>query len=143
MKRQHRRRIKTEEEAKVVASVWGEEFIKFLAALAILPRTILKNSMNSCFSFKFSWCNSSYNSNCPLQNSKRGKEFIKEATTLSFRLSLSFFYERQGFEMFTTISLNRFLFLEKISTAMSFIYIFLSTFIGSQNRSGNSRKIVS
>ena len=39
----HRRRIKTEEKVKVVASVWGEECIQFLAALAILPRTILKN----------------------------------------------------------------------------------------------------
>ena len=36
---QHRRRIKTEEKANVVAAVWGEEFIKFLAALAVLPRT--------------------------------------------------------------------------------------------------------
>ena len=33
----HRRKIKTEEKAKVVASVWGEEFIQFLDALAILP----------------------------------------------------------------------------------------------------------
>ena len=33
----HRKRIKTEEKAKVVASVWGEEFIQFLAALAVLP----------------------------------------------------------------------------------------------------------
>ena len=32
----HRRRIKTEEKAKVVAAVCGEEFIKFLAALAVL-----------------------------------------------------------------------------------------------------------
>ena len=32
----HRRRIKTEEKAKVVASVWGEEFIQFLAAIAVL-----------------------------------------------------------------------------------------------------------
>ena len=31
----HRRRIKTEENAKVVAAVWGTEFIKFLAALDI------------------------------------------------------------------------------------------------------------
>ena len=30
-----KRRIKTEEKAKVVASVCGEEFIQFLAALAI------------------------------------------------------------------------------------------------------------
>ena len=28
-----RRRMKTEEKAKVVASVWGEEFIQLLAAL--------------------------------------------------------------------------------------------------------------
>ena len=32
----HRTRIKTEANAKVVTSVWGEEFFKFLAALAIL-----------------------------------------------------------------------------------------------------------
>ena len=42
----HRRRIKTEEKAKVVASVWGEEFIQFPAALAVLPRMILNNMMN-------------------------------------------------------------------------------------------------
>ena len=35
---QHRRRIKTEEKAKVVASVWKEEFIKFLAAIFCLGR---------------------------------------------------------------------------------------------------------
>ena len=65
----HRRRINTYEKAKVVASVWGEELIQFLAALAVLPRTILKNRMNSFFSFKSSWCNSSYNSNCQVHNS--------------------------------------------------------------------------
>ena len=37
----HRIRIKTEEKAKVVVSVWEEEFIHFLAALAVLIRTIL------------------------------------------------------------------------------------------------------
>ena len=31
----HRRRKNTEEKPKVVASVWREEFIQFLAALAI------------------------------------------------------------------------------------------------------------
>ena len=36
-----RRRIKTEAKAKVVTCVWGEEFIQFLAALAVLPRTTL------------------------------------------------------------------------------------------------------
>ena len=44
-----RRRIKTEEKAKVVAPVRGEAFIQFLAALAILPRMILKNKMKSSF----------------------------------------------------------------------------------------------
>ena len=33
---QSRIRIKKEEKAKVVASVWGKEFIQFLAALAVL-----------------------------------------------------------------------------------------------------------
>ena len=48
--------MKTEEKAKVVASVGGggEQFIKFLAAIAVLPMTILKNRMNSSFSFKSS-----------------------------------------------------------------------------------------
>ena len=36
----HRRRIKTEEEAKVVAAVWGTELIKFIAALAFFTRMI-------------------------------------------------------------------------------------------------------
>ena len=48
----HRRRIYTESKAKVVVSVWGVEFIKFLAALAVLPRSIWKNGMNSSFSSK-------------------------------------------------------------------------------------------
>ena len=33
---EHKRRIKTEGKAKVVACVWGEEFIQFLAAQAVL-----------------------------------------------------------------------------------------------------------
>ena len=32
----HRRRIELEDKAKVVASVWGTEFVQFLAALARL-----------------------------------------------------------------------------------------------------------
>ena len=45
----HRRRITTEEKTKVVASVGGGGgiFIKFLAALAVLLRTILNNRINS------------------------------------------------------------------------------------------------
>ena len=45
----YRRRINTEEKAKVVAAAWGEEFIQLLAVLAIVPRTILKSRMNSSF----------------------------------------------------------------------------------------------
>ena len=47
----HRRRIYTEEKAKVVAVVWGREFMKFLAALAIFHyKTVLKKIMISSFS---------------------------------------------------------------------------------------------
>ena len=46
----HRRRIYTEEKAKVVAVVWGREFMKFLSALAILHQDDLKNRTNSSFS---------------------------------------------------------------------------------------------
>ena len=67
----------TEEKGKIIAAVWGKEVIPFLAALAILPRTILKNKMNSSFSFKSSWCNSSYSSNSSEQNSKCGKGLNK------------------------------------------------------------------
>ena len=42
----HRRRIKTEEKAKVVAAVWGTELIQFLAALAISRKDVLKKRMN-------------------------------------------------------------------------------------------------
>ena len=46
-----RRRIYTEEKAKVVAAVWGTELIKFLAALvAILNQADLKITMNWSFS---------------------------------------------------------------------------------------------
>ena len=38
----HRRRIYTEEMAKVVAAVWGVELIRFLTALAILQQDYMK-----------------------------------------------------------------------------------------------------
>ena len=37
--------METEAKAKVVANVWGAEFIQFLAALDVLPRSIWKNRM--------------------------------------------------------------------------------------------------
>ena len=35
-----------EREAKAVASVWGADFVQFLAALAVLPRSVLKKRLN-------------------------------------------------------------------------------------------------
>ena len=58
---------KDRKKAKVVASASGKEFIQLLATLAVLPRTILNNSMIPSFSFESSWCNASYNSNRPVQ----------------------------------------------------------------------------
>ena len=42
----HRRMIKAEDKAKVVASVWGAEYIQFLAALAVLKWDDLKNRLS-------------------------------------------------------------------------------------------------
>ena len=56
----HRRRIKTEEKVKVVASVWGGRNYSVTCRASYFLRAILKKRMNSSFSFKPSWCNSSY-----------------------------------------------------------------------------------
>ena len=45
-RKEHRRRLKTEEKAKVIAAVRGTELIQFLAALAILNQDDLKTGMN-------------------------------------------------------------------------------------------------
>ena len=45
--------METEGKAKVVASVWGAEFIQFLAVLAILPWSIWKKRINSTLSSKW------------------------------------------------------------------------------------------
>ena len=49
---QHRRRIETEGKAKIVASVWGANFLNFFAALAVLYLSIWKKQFNSTVSFK-------------------------------------------------------------------------------------------
>ena len=68
----HRRRINTEENAKVVAAAWGMEFIKFLAPLTILQQDDFE--VQDEF-FESSWCNSSYYSKLSYrQNSKRSKK---------------------------------------------------------------------
>ena len=48
----HRRRMETEGKAKVVALVWGAKFVQFLAALAVLSRSIWKKRLNSTVSSK-------------------------------------------------------------------------------------------
>ena len=64
----HRRRINKIKKGKGHRCCLGAEVIQFLDALAILPKTVLKNEfIISAFSFKSSWCNSS--SNRPVQNS--------------------------------------------------------------------------
>ena len=42
----HRKGMKSEGKAKVVAAAWGAEFIKYFAMLAILHQDDLKNRMN-------------------------------------------------------------------------------------------------
>ena len=44
--------MEREAKAKVVASVWGSDFVKFLAALAVLPRWVWKKRLNSSYSSK-------------------------------------------------------------------------------------------
>ena len=61
----HRRRFYSEEKAKVVAAVWGTEFIKFLVALAGLHQADMKKWIHCTrmikkkifiLFFKSSWC---------------------------------------------------------------------------------------
>ena len=47
-----RRRMELEDKAKVVASFLGAECVQFLAALAVLPRSVGKKRMNSTVSSK-------------------------------------------------------------------------------------------
>ena len=47
-----RRWIEREAKAKVVASVWGADFVQFLAALAVLPWSTWKDRMSSTVSDK-------------------------------------------------------------------------------------------
>ena len=44
--------METEAKAKVIASVWDAAFIKFLAALAVLPRSIWKKGFFLFFQFQ-------------------------------------------------------------------------------------------
>ena len=50
----------------VVAAVWGEEYIQFLAALAVLPKTIKKNTVGRIHPFL---SNHPILQNRPVQNS--------------------------------------------------------------------------
>ena len=48
----HGIRMERKAKAKVIAFVWGAEFVQFLAALAVLPQSIWKKWLNSTVSFK-------------------------------------------------------------------------------------------
>ena len=43
-----------EAKATVVASVWGADFVQFLAALVVLPRSVWKKRLNSPYSVPLS-----------------------------------------------------------------------------------------
>ena len=45
-----RRRIYTEEKAKVVSAVWGTKFIQFLDVLAVLYQDEMKKTINPSYS---------------------------------------------------------------------------------------------
>ena len=51
----HRRRIYTEEKAKVVAASWGTELLQFLATLAILQQDEMKNRLKCTLFFNSFW----------------------------------------------------------------------------------------
>ena len=44
--------MEREAKANAVASVWGADFVQFLAALAVLTWSIWKNRMNTTVSYK-------------------------------------------------------------------------------------------
>ena len=84
----HRRRIKIEEKA-YRSSLRGKEFIKFFAALAVLPGTILNNRMHSTRMIERKVWIHHIIENRPRQNSECGKELHKffpptEKTTFVF-----------------------------------------------------------
>ena len=61
----HRRRIYTEEKAKVVSAVWGTDFIHFLAVLAVLYQDDMKKKDEFHQDDIKKTMNSSYSSNRP------------------------------------------------------------------------------
>ena len=69
----HRRRMKTEAKAKVVASVWRTEFIQFLAALSVLLWTIwIKGWITPWWYKRKGWIHPNLQER-PRQNCYRGK----------------------------------------------------------------------
>ena len=52
LKKHHRRRTNTEEKAKVVAAVWGTEFLQFLSVMAVLHWDELKEKNEIVLFFK-------------------------------------------------------------------------------------------
>ena len=78
----HRRRINTEEKAKVVTAALGAELIKFLAALAILYPNNLKNRMHCTWIiWRIVWIHPSPQ-NMVVKNCSHGKELNQSSDGL-------------------------------------------------------------
>ena len=74
--------MEREANAKVVASVWGAEFVQFFAALAVLPWSILKKRSKSSYFSKLAEAK---------QLARQGNEQI-----LPPNIILYFFYAAEG-----------------------------------------------
>ena len=114
----HRRRIKTDEKAKVVAVVWGTAFIQFNAALAILHQFDLKKAMNLSFSLYRPGAIHPILQIVLVQNSKHGKEMNRfcpplkqQRRPLPSHLSLSFSHLFHKPDAFVKKTFNSWLFL--------------------------------
>ena len=94
----HRRRINTEENEKVVAASWGTKLLKFLATLAILHQNNINNRLIcTTHQDEFRGCKSASSSTRPSakQLAGQGLEYIlspkQQRRLLPFLLYLSFF----------------------------------------------------
>ena len=83
-----RKKKKDRRKGKGRRSVWGEECIQFIAVLAILPRTIMKNRLNASF---FSNHPGAIHPIIQIVQCKTAS--MARRRPLPFLLSLSFFYE--------------------------------------------------
>ena len=86
----HRRSIKTEEKVKVIAVVWGKEFIQFLLTLTFFHQGAVKKEMISSYS---SYCSGELHPNLQIvlvqncKNGKKCKQYFLQAAATTFAFS--------------------------------------------------------